>query len=375
MLLFETMLLIMVAASQLLEDWDDLPCFAHTLQLAVKAGLELPVINRLSAVCRKIVGHFKHSVLAMQALKEKQMNMNVARHSLLQDVSTRWNSTYFMYERLIEQRWTIYVVIHDDNVTASTQKHLDLRTEQWDLLSQLVTVLKSLQVATTALSEDQNISSSLIYPVVNGLLKCHLKEDKDDMETVKQFQRKVSGELLRRFDFIPDGVPAIAAALDPRHHHLNFFSEEERSQVHDIISSKLEQLHSDSESTQEPQAKKRKEDSKDSAMSFLLGTSCESTSTLKWRDEILQFRREPQMHHDSNLLNWWKVNESRFPTLAKMARCYLCVPATSVPSERVFSTAGLVINDRRSSLSPENVDMLIFLSKNLRMIKTVDVLD
>ena len=110
-------------------------------------------------------------------------------------------------------------------------------------------------------------------------------------------------------------------------------------------------------------------------MSFLLGTSCESTSTLKWRDEILQFRREPQMHHDSNPLNWWKVNESRFPTLAKMARCYLCVPATSIPSERVFSTAGLVINDRRSSLSPENVDMLIFLSQNLRMIKSVDVLD
>ena len=110
--------------------------------------------------------------------------------------------------------------IHNDNATASTQKHLDLRTEQWDLLSQLVTVLKPLQVATTALSEDQNISSSLIYPVVNGLVKCHLKEDKDDMETVKQFKRKVSGELLRRFDFIPDGVPAIAAALDSRHHHL-----------------------------------------------------------------------------------------------------------------------------------------------------------
>ena len=214
------LLIIMVAASQLLEDWDDLPCFAHTLQLAVKAGLELPVIDCLSAVCRKIVGHFKHSVLAMQALKDKQMNMNVARHSLLQDVSTRWNSTYLMYERLMEQRWTIYAVIHDDNVTASTQKHLDLRTEQWDLLSQLVTVLKPLQVATTALSEDQNISSSLIYPVVNGLVKCHLKEDKDDMETVKQFKRKVSGELLRRFDFIPDGVPAIAAALDSRHHHL-----------------------------------------------------------------------------------------------------------------------------------------------------------
>ena len=52
----------MVLASQLLEDWDDLPCFGHTLQLAVKAGLDLAIISRLTAMCRKIVGHFKNSV-------------------------------------------------------------------------------------------------------------------------------------------------------------------------------------------------------------------------------------------------------------------------------------------------------------------------
>ena len=62
----------MVLASQLLEDWGDLPCFGHTLQLAVKAGLDLPLISRLTAVCRKIVDHFKHSVVAMGALREKQ---------------------------------------------------------------------------------------------------------------------------------------------------------------------------------------------------------------------------------------------------------------------------------------------------------------
>ena len=82
----------MVLASQLLEDWDDLPCFGHTLQLAVKAGLDLAIISRLTAVCRKIVGHFKHSVVAMGALQEKQQSMNIAQHALVQDVATRWNS-------------------------------------------------------------------------------------------------------------------------------------------------------------------------------------------------------------------------------------------------------------------------------------------
>lgn len=42
----------------------------------------------------------------------------------------------------------------------------------------------------------------------------------------------------------------------------------------------------------------------------------------------------------------------------------MCVPATSIPSERVFSAAGLVVNRLRSRLSPEHVDMLLFLRKN-----------
>lgn len=81
--------------------------------------------------------------------------------------------------------------------------------------------------------------------------------------------------------------------------------------------------------------------------------------------EVDQFLIEKQLPSDTNVLDWWKVKSSKCPSLASLAKCYLCTPATSVPAERIFSAAGLTVNQQRCSLSPENVDMLIFLQKKL----------
>ena len=205
----------MVLAVDLVGEWDDLGCFGHTLQLAVNAGLNLYPLSRLLAVARKLVGHFKHSVTAVASLNNKQKAMNVPEHRLIQDVSTRWNSTYFMMERLAEQRWTIYAVLHNELVSRPEYVSLDLKPDQWELLSQMVTALKPLQVATTALCLDQNVSVSLIYTVVNGLLKKHLVIGSDDLPVVKRFKELVAGELHHRFQFDPECVPILAAAVDP----------------------------------------------------------------------------------------------------------------------------------------------------------------
>ena len=39
-------------------------------------------------------------------------------------------------------------------------------------------------------------------------------------------------------------------------------------------------------------------------------------------------------------LLYWKNNEQSKPLLVKLARRFLCAPPGSVPSERLFSTAG-----------------------------------
>ena len=56
--------------------------------------------------------------------------------------------------------------------------------------------------------------------------------------------------------------------------------------------------------------------------------------------ELSQYYSEKVVPRKTDPLEWWKINELRFTHLSKVARPILCVPATSIASERLFSTAG-----------------------------------
>ena len=81
--------------------------------------------------------------------------------------------------------------------------------------------------------------------------------------------------------------------------------------------------------------------------------------------EMHKYIHEPSPSVDANILQWWRQNCNRFPAIAEIARKRLCVPATSTPSERLFSKAGCIINSKRAALEPENASMLCFLAENL----------
>ena len=80
-----------------------------------------------------------------------------------------------------------------------------------------------------------------------------------------------------------------------------------------------------------------------------------------------RYRNEPFLAEDKNALESWKTKKEDYPTLARLVRKYLCVPATSTQAERVFSWMGWLLNKRRLSLSGESVTMQLFLKDNLEL--------
>lgn len=83
---------------------------------------------------RKIVANFKHSLLATTRLEDIQKDLQMQTKCLHQDVATRWNSTYYMVESLLEQRQSISEYGADHNLPVT------LTSNQWALLEKIITV-------------------------------------------------------------------------------------------------------------------------------------------------------------------------------------------------------------------------------------------
>jgi hypothetical protein len=69
-----------------------------------------------------------------------------------------------------------------------------------------------------------------------------------------------------------------------------------------------------------------------------------------------------------NPLLFWKKKQASYPVLAKVAARVFAVPATSAAVEREFSFSGNIITQKRSKLSPDTVNDIVF-SHSYKMYK------
>ena len=105
----------MVAAGRILP-FEHLPCVAHVVQRSIVMSLRESDFNDALAKCRKVVGHFKHSPANLAELNVQQASLGQVQEQLVQDVPTRWNSTFEMIKRVRRNRDALHT-------TLSQQKH------------------------------------------------------------------------------------------------------------------------------------------------------------------------------------------------------------------------------------------------------------
>ena len=185
-------------------------CTIHTLQLVVKDSIlvQRSVIDML-AWCRKIVGHFKHSSLATGHLHSILCQLSLAENKLMQDEPTRWDSTYYMLECLVEQHRAISLYDADYGLPER------LSANDWQQAEKIVKLLEPIQRVTKELSAKE-ASISKVIPFLETL-KIELSTPKESDSGIKTTKEEMLESLKSRFEYVyNDDYFVIATLLDPR---------------------------------------------------------------------------------------------------------------------------------------------------------------
>ena len=64
-------------------------------------------------------------------------------------------------------------------------------------------------------------------------------------------------------------------------------------------------------------------------------TDDETDAPNAWSVDLARYKDEHPISETENPVTWWRLNRNRFPVLANFVKTVLCVPATSVPCERI----------------------------------------
>ena len=89
-------------------------------------------------------------------------------------------------------------------------------------------------------------------------------------------------------------------------------------------------------------------------------------SNTNWEKELTEYMEAPRASADTDILLWWKNHIHLYLRLSKMARDILCLMASSVPVERLFSSASSIVSSDRCSLKYQSIRILLCIHSWMR---------
>ena len=395
-------------------------CVDHILELVT--GVAMKDYNQSAgamAKARELVGFFSSSSQAEAILLSKQAQGKAVK--CIQDVATRWWSTYSMCSRLVRLKQYFYIMELEGSLDCN------LSEVQWRVVEDTCKVLEPFMNAQKLLEGENYITVSFV-PFLISSIRRGLQAVLADANSSDQVVALVT-KMLNVFDKHwgtgedgtvatdhqstgpnrrPKGIPLLtllASLVDPRFKTGPGLSNEDKSFLWDEILEEMvvlarvdinrrnqqqgpvvpilpvnpeQQVNNNMNNNDDIFAQITEMAAEEGLVPCAVGVAegaVEVSAMERASAELLLYRREPHLPTKkpdgsfTDPLEWWRLKQSQFPLLSKLAVKYLAIPATSAPSERVFSTAGLTIASERAKLDPKGAGDLVFLHDAVPALK------
>ncbi|XP_047127648.1 zinc finger BED domain-containing protein 4 [Hydra vulgaris] len=368
-------------------------CTIHLLQLVVSDSISENIVIDVLSKCRRLVTHFNHSSLACNNFKQIQLQQNLDPLCLVQDVPTRWNSTYLMLDRLNKLKIPVQLYL------AERSDLMPFSTLEWTLILNIIKLLKPFFQLTQEMSSEITTLSSVIPNMCS--LKKFMSKCQVDL-SIQETKNRLTTSLKNRFfseindakslNILKNRYYVIATSIDPRY-KFSFFEDDIKKQakywlINEILSFEKTLVCSeevDFSVNEEPSQlnfsiNTEKEDTLEACFKEIINATSEKTLPFKKLKlekksneiligkEIKKFYSEPLVDRKLCPIKTW-MQEERFPLLKTIASKHLCTPASFIFSERLFSEYGNIYEKKRSRLLPKTAEMLLFIHHNGRKIE------
>lgn len=351
--------------------WQHVPCFAHILNISIQHALNN--IKQIMSKIKNIVEFFKQSSAALHKLQNIQKQSGFEPLKLIQECKTRWNSAFKMMEKIVKLKEPILSTL------AITNNSLNcISDNEWEIISSACTFLQVFDDVTTEMSSENTVTISkqnLFYIFLLEHLNLYIQNLETPIEIV-EMANEIKTTLNKYFKNLESNeIQSQSIFLDPRFKKYGFLSDDKFETCKSQLSRKLQHFNIDipnnlineeNQNTSLVQSSSSIWKKFDDQVSSVVGQNNSFVASVVELDKYLS---ESLLNRQLDPLKWWSSRKQIYPRLYEIVKRRLCVPATSVPSERVFSKAGLVLNSKRTRLTTSKVEKSFSFNLICKQIK------